>query len=189
MRSFASLTCALIIGFLPISSFALRFNINAGTPFVFIQIGYGTLSTYGLFGPAGPGQNEEVSFAFPIGVLPGDGTPVVGTPVIPIAVIGHNGRRGRGGGSRYIVTMNSSMPLVSGSGDTMPFSEFSWTTQDGDIPGGTFVPGATQTLVTMNRGGRKARGLVDYFTFTYANTSVYASGTYSGKVFYTIALL
>jgi hypothetical protein len=175
---------AVIIGLLPLSVQALRLNINVTIPFVYIQVGHGLISSYGMFGPPA-GLVDEVTFGFPPGVQAGDGTDVIGTPVIPVMVLGYSG----GNRSRYTVTMNSSVPLTSGSGNTIPFSEFSWTTQDGDIPAGTFDGGAQQTLVTMDGRGRRARGLVDYLTFSYGNDNAYPAGTYQGRVVYTITNL
>ena len=187
MGLFARLFFLIVIGLAPLNALALRFTLNITTPFIFIQIGHGQMTQYGLFGPPAA-QVDEVTFTFPGGVLPGDGTPIVGTPVIPVAVIGFS-TLGRPSRTTYIVTMNSSAPLTNGNGDTLPFDQISWTTQDGDIPGGTFDQGAAQTLLSLNRRGRRARGVVDYLTFTYSNTSVYAAGTYTGRVVYTIALL
>ena len=178
---------ALIFGLVPIGAFALKFNVDATTAFVFIQIGHGTMTEYGLFGPPA-GQVDEVSFTLPAGVVPGDGTPVVGTPTIPVAVLGYSGG-GPPPGTNYTVTMNSSVPLMNSNGDTLPFDEISWTTQDGDLPGGVFDQSAQQPLVTVNQNGKKARGIVDYLTFTYANDAIYPPGTYTGRVVYTIAHL
>ena len=150
---------ALIIGLLSLSAQALRLNIRTTTPFVYIQVGHGEVSSYGMFGPPA-GLVDEVTFVFPAGVAPGDGTDIIGTPVIPVMVLGYSG----GNRARYTVTMNSSAPLTNGSGNTIPFNEFSWTTQDGDIPAGAFDGGAQQTLVTINRTGAVAVRAVSLIT-------------------------
>jgi hypothetical protein len=175
---------ALVVFMLPGLASAVQVQINITTPFVYIQIGHGQYGGFGLFGPPA-GQVDEVAFTFPPGVTPGDGTPIVGTPTIPIAVLGY--RRGRR--VRFTVTMNSSVPLINGAGDTLPFSEISWTTRDGDIPGGTFSQGAAQTLMNINLRWPRGRGVIDYLTFRYDNDTVFAAGTYTGRVVYTIALL
>jgi hypothetical protein len=177
------LALSLLLAF-SLPGHALRFSVAARPPFVFIQVGHGELSTYGLLGPP-VAQVDQVTFPLPPGVQFGDGTPIVGTPVIPIALLGYSG----GNQANYLVTMNSSGGLVNGNGDVIPFSDLSWTTQDGDIPSGQFDNSANQFLQQYNRRGRRARGVVDYLTFSYANTSTYPGGTYSGRVTYTITNL
>lgn len=164
---------------------ALRFSVRTTTPFVYVQIGHGDLSTYGLLGPPAS-LVDEVVFTFPPGVQTGDGTPVVGTPVMPIAFLGYSGRTR----SNYRINMDSAAGLANGAGDPMPFSEFSWTTQDGDIPSGQFNDSSNQLLLQYSRRGRRrARGIVDYLTFSYANTQIYPPGIYTGRVIYTITEL
>jgi hypothetical protein len=163
---------------------ALRFSIASAPPFVFIQIGHGELSRDGLFGPP-VAMVDEVSFPLPPGVQLGDGTPILGTPVIPVAFLGYSGGRQ----ANYIVTMDSSGGLVNASGDVMPFSELSWTTLDGDIPSGQFDDSASQFLQQYNFRGNRSRGVIDYLTFSYANTTGYPAGDYTGRVTYTITEL
>jgi len=163
---------------------ALLFSVSPGAPFVFVQVGHGELSNFGLFG-APVTQVDEVTFPVPPGVQFGDGTPIVGTPVIPIAFLGYSG----GNQANYLVTMDSAGGLVNGNGDVIPFSELSWTTQDGDIPPGQFGNSANQFLQQYNFRGNRARGVVDYLTFSYANTATYPPGTYLGRVTYTITNL
>jgi hypothetical protein len=164
------LALSLLLAF-SLPGHALRFSVAARPPFVFIQVGHGELSTYGLLGPP-VAQVDQVTFPLPPGVQFGDGTPIVGTPVIPIALLGYSS----GNQANYLVTIDSSGGLVNGNGDVIPFSDLSWTTQDG-------------FLQQYNRRGRRARGVVDYLTFSYANTSTYPGGTYSGRVTYTITNL
>jgi hypothetical protein len=168
----------------PIAAHALRFNIAPIGPFVYIQVGHGLLSAYGMLGPPA-GQVDEVAFTFPPGVQAGNGTPIVGTPVMPILFLGYSG----GNRANYRVTMNSAAGLVNATGDVIPFSDFSWTTQDGDIPAGQFNGSANQLLAQYNFNGNRARGVVDYLTFAYANTTVRTGGTYTGRVVYTITEL
>ncbi|UCG72167.1 MAG: hypothetical protein JSV45_13095 [Chromatiales bacterium] len=164
---------------------ALRFSVRATTPFVYVQIGHGDLSSYGLLGPPAS-LIDEVAFTFPAGVQSGDGTPVAGTPVIPIAFLGYSGRNR----SIYRITIDSSAGLTNINGDSMPFSEFSWVTQDGDIPAGQFNNSPNQLLFQYSqRGRRRARGIVDYLSFSYANTQIYPAGVYTGRVFFTITEL
>jgi len=80
--------------------------------------------------------------------------------------------------------------LTSAGGDTIPFSEISWTVSGpagdanpGSIPAGSFpAGGGTQTLVTVTQGTLRD----NCHTFSFANTALRASGTYNGSVTYTL---
>lgn len=183
MRHLSVFIVALIAATLPPrAADAVEIRINRTNPFVYIQIGHGDLRRRGLFGPPS-GQVDEVSFAFPAGVRPGDATPVLGTPTIPIALLGLS----VGNQANFRVTVNSSAGLTNEFGDTLPFSEISWTTTDGDIPGGTFDDSASQFLMEYNFAPTgRGRGVIDYLTFSYANDAIYPAGTYTGRVIYTI---
>jgi hypothetical protein len=167
-----------------LTAHALRFSVQPTQPFVFIQIGHGSSSDYGLLGPPA-GQVDEVAFTIPAGGQVGDGTPIVGAPVIPIMLLGYSGVNR----ANYVVTMNSSAGLVNGRGDRIDFSEFTWTSQDGDIPSGQFDGSANQLLQQYTGHGRRTRGIVDYLTFSFTNTQIHPGGTYSGRVVYTITEL
>jgi hypothetical protein len=167
-----------------LTAHAVRFSVQPVLPFVYIQIGHGSMSDYGLLGPPA-GQIDEVVFALPAGGQAGDGTPIAGTPVIPIMFLGYSG----GNRANYLVTMNSSAGLVNARGDRIDFSEFSWTTQDGDIPPGQFDDSANQLLQQYSGNGRRARGVVDYLTFSFANVQIHPGGTYTGRVVYTVTEL
>ncbi len=178
------LTLLLFLFAVATPSHALRFSIAAAPPFVYIQVGTGDLATYGLFG--GPSsQVDEVSFPIPAGVTAGDGTEIIGTPVMPIAFLGYSG----GNQANYQVTIDSSSGLISENNDVIPLSQIRWTTQDGDIPGGQFTGSPNQFLQQYNLRGRRSRGIVDYLTFIYTNTIVPQAGTYRGRVTFTMTLL
>ncbi|MGW8369133.1 MAG: hypothetical protein ACWGPN_10695 [Gammaproteobacteria bacterium] len=161
---------------------ALRFSIRPDFEYVQIQVGSGSLSDYGLPGP--PSVVDVVTFDLTTAQV-GDGTPILGTPVIPFLFIGYGGNNR----SRYSVTIDSSAGLINQSGVRIPFTDFSWISQDGDIPSGQFDGSGNQLLQTYDFRGRRARGVVDYLTFSYANTDVYPAGNYSGRVTYTITQL
>ena len=161
------LTLILVLVAISTPCYALRFSIAGGVPFIYIQVGHGFLSSYGLLG--GPaGQIDEVTFAFPGGVAIGDGTEITGTPTIPIGFLGYSG----GNQANYQVTIDSSSGLVNADNDVIPFSQIRWTTQDGDIPSGQFDGSPSQFLQQYNFRGNRSRGVVDYLTFIYANTIV-----------------
>ncbi len=88
-------------------------------------------------------------------------------------------------------TVRASVPanLVNGTGETIPFSQISWTSSGiGDgaaaqpFPAGTFTPGV-QVIGTIQRN----QWAESCHTFRYANTSVVAAGTYTGRVTYTLS--
>ena len=86
------------------------------------------------------------------------------------------------------VTATSPANLVSATGRTIPFSQVSWTSSgNGDsgaqpFPAGTFV-GGTQTIGTINRN----QWAESCHTFRYANSGFVASGSYTGRVTYTLS--
>lgn len=78
--------------------------------------------------------------------------------------------------------------LTNASGDTIPFTEISWTTSalGGDanpnaIPAGAFS-GGTQFLTNVAQGTLRE----NCHTFSFANTAMRPSGTYDGRVTYTL---
>ena len=102
------------------------------------------------------------------------------------------------------LTVDSSAGLacVTGSGcgvTVIPFNTISWVSvvqesgdyADWDIPSGTFTGGASQTLYSNNVnpafGG--VMESTNTLTFSYANTTVYPSGNYTGRVVFTAASL
>ncbi len=174
----------ILVGVFAGSAHAIQVQVGITSPFVVIQIGHGQFGVLGLLGPP-VNQIDVVSFAFPAGVRPGDGTPIVGTPVMPFAVLGYSG----GGQANFRVTIDSSTPLINGNGDTLPFSEFSWVAQDGDINNGQFNGAANQLLQQYSYIWPRGRGVIDYLTFTYDNDQIFSSGTYTGRVIYTITEL
>jgi hypothetical protein len=86
------------------------------------------------------------------------------------------------------VTATSPSNLVNGTGDTIPFTQISWTSRgNGDagaqpFPAGTFV-GGVQTIGTISRN----QWAESCHTFSYANTSTRPAGTYTGRVTYTLS--
>ena len=108
-------------------------------------------------------------------------------PPIQVYVGGFFRLPGAAGTATLSVT-TSAASLVNATGDTIPFSQISWTsTGNGDagaevIPGGTFT-GGTQTLATfgVNTWNESCH------TFSYKNTASVAAGTYTGRATYTLS--
>jgi hypothetical protein len=91
-------------------------------------------------------------------------------------------------GTATLSVTTSAANLVDAAGDTIPFSQISWTSSgNGDagaevIPGGTFT-GGTQTLASLgvNTWNESCH------TFSYANAASVAAGTYTGRATYTLS--
>jgi hypothetical protein len=137
--------------------------------FVYIQVGAGA-------------PVATVNFSVPAGQA-GNGVPVVGTPGVPVRVIG---RRYLFGTSSYVVTVDSSTALRNSRGTPMPLSNFTWTPAEGEFAAGTFN-GTTNQQFFQYAGSYL--GFEDTLTFRYRNNVVYPSGTYTGQVRFTIAQL
>jgi len=86
------------------------------------------------------------------------------------------------------LTATSPANLVSAAGDTIPFSQISWTSRgNGDsgtqpFAAGTFV-GGTQTIGSISRN----QWAESCHTFVYENDNFVAAGTYTGRVTYTLS--
>lgn len=93
------------------------------------------------------------------------------------------------------LTVNSAVGLscISGTGcgsTVIPFNNISWVSYNRgsyDINDGSFSGGSTQTLfwVGVINGGLK---LENTLVFTYANSTLYPAGQYTGRVTYTATL-
>ena len=117
--------------------------------------------------------------------LTGDGTPISGTPAgVLIEVSARRATFFEWLNARYIVTADSSTPLSSGT-TTIPFTDISWTSQDGDIPSGRFDGSSAQVILGATRAYYQVR---DWLTFTYDNTRFLPAGEYTGTVTYTVSI-
>jgi hypothetical protein len=92
------------------------------------------------------------------------------------------------GSATATVTATSPANLTNAGGNTIPFTQISWTSSGNSdtgaqpFPAGTFV-GGTQTIGTINRN----QWAESCHTFSYANTNFVAAGTYTGRVTYTLS--
>ena len=92
------------------------------------------------------------------------------------------------GSATATVTATSPVNLTNAGGNTIPFTQISWTSSGNSdtgaqpFPAGTFV-GGTQTIGTINRN----QWAESCHTFSYANTNFRAAGTYTGRVTYTLS--
>lgn len=121
--------------------------------------------------------------------LYGDGYTTCPTPSTQV-IIGASYRRSNAGNGPASATLRVTSPasLTSAAGDTIPFSQISWTVSAAGssvpnvIPAGTFN-GATQTLATIPANTY----IENCHTFSYANSAIRAAGTYDGRVTYTLS--
>lgn len=91
------------------------------------------------------------------------------------------------GGTTAVLSVSFPTNLVNANGDTIPFSQISWTSSgNGDtgtqiIPAGSFNVSprqlSTWTTNTWNESCHR---------FSYANTQFVGSGTYTGRAVYTL---
>jgi hypothetical protein len=200
-RAFAALAAASAVA----GALAFSVNIGTGTRAIYLQVGNGSFTgTYA--GGGTPGKNatvNKVTVAVPANVMgsgaaqqmTSDSTAAVSyydsynfcNPPVQVYVGGFFRLPGAAGTATLSVT-TSAANLVNATGDTIPFSQISWTsTGNGDagveaIPGGTFT-GGTQTLATfgVNTWSESCH------TFSYANTASVAAGTYTGRATYTLS--
>ena len=138
---------------------------DAAPPEILIPVGGGGKSIH------------TVTFDVPLANA-GDGTPVTGSRRIWIRL------EIRSTAATHLtgfLTVDSSTPLDNGAGGTIPVSDISWTAEDGDIPSGTYTGTSNQLLASFTSSVR----VRDRLSFSFANTSLYDAGTYTGQVTYT----
>lgn len=195
--------CAIPIA--PGTALAYVVNINAGSRAIYLQVGNGSFSgTYRTGGT--PGNNatiNRVTVTVPAASV-GSGTAQAMTsnstqatsfydgftfcnPPAQVYIGGFFRLPGSSGTATLSVT-TSAANLVNATGDTIPFSQVSWTSSGiGDtgaqpIPSGTFT-GGTQSLALFPVNTWRE----SCHTFSYANAASVAAGTYSGRATYTLS--
>jgi hypothetical protein len=166
---------------------------------VYLQIGNGiwgnsaTVNTVSVAVPAqqvSTGAPQTMTSDSTQSISPYDNYPVCSPPAQIFVAAAYQRSNSSDGPASAVLQVSSPAYLTSPSGDTMPFSQISWTvsslgTADGTpgvIPPGTFN-GATQLLATVPAN----RLIENCHTFRFANTVTRAAGTYTGQVVYTIA--
>ncbi|RLA00856.1 MAG: hypothetical protein DRQ45_06790 [Gammaproteobacteria bacterium] len=145
---------------------AVVFNIsNRAVPLLSIRVGSGGSTINRV--------NFDVSSA-----AIGNGTPIAGSRRITFRLVI---RAPASSPLTAFLTVDSSTPLDNGSGATIPVSEISWTSRDGDIPSGNYAGTSNQLLASFTSSVR----VVERQTFSYENRNIYDAGTYNGQVTYT----
>lgn len=187
-------------------SHAFTINITAASPrTVYLQVGVGAFSAnYNVGGtpqdnttvnlvsvtvPAaqvGSGTAQTMTTNSTVGNSFYDGFAFCNAPA-QLYIGGFYRSVAAGGAATVRATVPTS--LVNAGGNTIPFSQISWSSAgNGDgtaaqpFPAGTFAPG-----VQAIGGIARNQWAESCHTFSYANTNVVASGTYTGRVTYTVA--
>lgn len=197
----AALACALLAS--PLAQ-AFTVSISPGQRAIYLRVGTGSASAN--YSSGGTMQNnttvDRVSVTVPAAQL-GNGTPLPMTSSssqgnsfydglafcnAPAQVyVGGFYRRPNNSGTATLIA-TSPANLVNGSGQTISFTDISWTASgNGDtgaqpIPAGAFA-GGTQTLASFPVNSWRE----SCHAFSYDNAAVVASGTYTGRVVYTLS--
>lgn len=206
-RQLAGVCLALLCVAEMAAAHAWSLNVNSGARRLFLHVGNGTVSgSSGTLNGTSPTTNatrNRVEVSVPVAqlgngtALPmtsdstqnislyGDGNNTCPTPTSQV-MVGAGFRRNNGGNASATLTVASPANLTSAGGDTIPFSQISWTVSapgsgvPNVISAGTF--GGTLTLATVPGNTY----LENCHTFIYANSAVRAAGTYNGTVTYTL---
>lgn len=179
---------------------AWTLNIAAASRRVYLHVGNGTAggnnATVNLVQVSIPGAQLGNGTALAMtsnstqsNSLSGDNYATCGTPASQV-LIGASYRRSSAANGPASATLRVTSPasLTTTGGDTIPFTEISWTVAAAGsptpnvIPAGTFN-GATQTLATVPAN----TFIENCHSFRYANSAVRAAGTYNGQVTYTLS--
>lgn len=179
---------------------AWSLSIAAASRRVFLHVGNGTINanngTVNLVQVTVPGAQlgngvaqAMTSNSTQSQSLYGDNYTTCPTPDSQV-MVGASYRRSSATNGPASATLRVTSPadLVNASGETIPFSQISWTVSaagssvPGVIPAGTFN-GATQTLTTIAANTY----IENCHSFSYANSAVRAAGTYDGRVTYTLS--
>jgi hypothetical protein len=85
------------------------------------------------------------------------------------------------------VTATVPTSLTDGAGDTIPFSQISWTSGGNDDTGAEPFPAGSFTGTSQSVGSfTQNQWAESCWTFSYKNSTVPAAGSYTGVVLYTV---
>ena len=202
--SSAALGAALLAGTTPAAAYTV--SITAANPrILYLQVGVGSFTGGNYIAGGTPANNATVnvvSVTVPAAQI-GNGTAQTMTTNSGATTSFYDGFAFCNAPSQLYVggfyrsttvtgaaTLRATSPanLVNGTGNTIPFTQISWTSSgNGDsgaqpFPAGTFV-GGVQTIGTISRN----QWAESCQTFSYANTGAVAAGTYTGRVTYTLS--
>ena len=203
------LSCLLLSGLIPAAQ-AFIVSINAGSQTLYLRVGDGVYTGNYVSGydpPSGiRGAINTVSVSVPAAAL-GNGTSLAMTSDasqaasnydsyafcnLPSQVyVGGFNRRPKGNASgNGKLSVDVSIPLTNAGGQTIPFSQISWTSSgNGDAAGTQPFPAGTFTGGSQLMGNFPVNTWREScLTFSYANSAIVAAGTYTGRVVYTLSV-
>jgi len=199
-RRFALVLAAALAGAVPSAHAWILTGLGTNNPRrVFMMVGNGagalwannaTINTVSVSVPAaqlGNSTPQAMTSNSTQSTSPYDGFTVC-SPPNQVYVGAAYQRQNAGNPANATLQVTSPANLTTVGGDTIPFTEISWTVSalggdanPGAIPAGTFS-GGTQFLTAVAQGTMRE----NCHTFSFANTAVRASGTYNGRVTYTL---
>lgn len=205
-RALALVAC-LVLWAASFGAQAYVVNISGGlTPSIYLRVGDGVYNgTFiGNGTPGNGGGINVVSVAVPAAMI-GNGTNLTMSSNatqprsfydnfafcnLPNEVyVGGFNRGGLLSGGNGVLTVTAPTSLTNAAGNTIPFTQISWTSSgNGDtgtqpFPSGAFT-GGTQTLGNFQVNTWRE----SCHTFSYGNDAVVAAGTYTGRVTYTLTV-
>jgi hypothetical protein len=179
---------------------AWTLNLSAASRRVFLQVGVGTfqanvatVNTVSVTVPGnqiGTGVAQAMTSNSTQANSPYDNFSVCAPPAQVYVGATYQRSNSADGPATALMQVSSPANLVNAAGNTIAFSQISWTvstvgatdTTPGVIPAGAFA-GGLQTLTTV-----PANRLVENcHTFSYANALAPPAGTYNGTVTYTLS--
>lgn len=206
-RCAPAIALCLILSGMVSAAQAYIVNISGGlTPSIYLRVGDGVYTgTFQDGGTPGSGGGvNTVSVTVPAAVL-GNGSDLAMTSNatqsrsfydnyafcnLPAQVyVGGFNRGGLFSGGNGVLTVTAPASLVNASGNSIPFSQISWTSSgNGDtgaqpFPAGAFT-GGQQTLANFPVNSWRE----SCHSFSYGNDAVVAAGTYTGRVTYTLSV-
>jgi hypothetical protein len=209
-KSGLGIAAGLILFACALSSHAYTINLSPRSPrTIYLQVGVGTFTggSYNQGGsPAVNGTINVVSVTVPAAQV-GNGTAQAMTTNSTASIslldnfafcnlpgqlyVGGFFRATNASGGSNTATLVANVPanLTNAGGQTMPFSQISWTSSgNGDsgaqpFPAGTFPAGGTMSIGTIRRN----QWAESCHTYSFLNSAVRAAGTYTGRVTYTLS--
>ena len=186
---------------------AFTVAITPATPkMIFLQIGVGSFT--GLYDAGGTPQNNATINKETVAVAAaavGNGTAQAMTTdstqthsfydnfvfcSVPAQLyIGGFYRTTGAGTGTANVTATVPVSLSDGAGDTIPFSQISWTSAGNGDTGAQPFPAGSFTGTTVTVGSiAQNQWAESCWTFSYKNTVLPPAGTYTGRVLYTLTV-
>jgi len=135
----------------------------------------------------GNGSSQPMTSNVASGASPYDGRQFCNAPSeVYVGGFNRKSNNGQGNGGDGVLSVAVSSPLTNTAGDTIPFSEISWTSSGNGsqpFPSGEFT-GGVQSMGTFPANTWRE----SCHRFAYQNSNIVAAGTYRGQVTYTLSV-